>query len=144
MMDFKGDITLTIFDDGIGMDRPDLINAMKYGSKPRPSAASLGKFGLGLKTASTAFCRKLVVISRDAANSPLLRATWDLDHVRDQRKWELIVDEPSAKQKQAFSRVVKGHSGTIVVWEKIDRLLRNYENPGGAPAQNALKKSELG
>ena len=36
MMDFKGDITLTIFDDGIGMDRSDLINAMKYGSKPRP------------------------------------------------------------------------------------------------------------
>jgi len=113
---------------------------MKYGSKPRPSAASLGKFGLGLKTASTAFCRKLVVISRDSADSPLLRATWDLDHVRDEKKWELIVDKPSAKQEQAFNRVVKSQSGTMVVWEKIDRLLRNYENPGGAPAQNALKK----
>src|SRR5436190_22363824 len=52
MMDFKGHITLAIFDDGEAMDKAGLINAMKYGSKPRPSAASLGKFGRGLKTAS--------------------------------------------------------------------------------------------
>ena len=53
-IDLNGEVTLAIYDDGIGMDRDGLINAMKYGSKPRPSAASLGKFGLGLKTASTA------------------------------------------------------------------------------------------
>jgi hypothetical protein len=140
MMDFGGHITLAIFDDGEGMDKDGLINAMKYGSKPRPSAASLGKFGLGLKTASTAFCRKLVVVPRDSANSPLNRATWDLDHVRQTNKWELIVDEPSAKQKKAFERVIGKHEGTMVVWEKIDRLLKNYSNPSGAPAQSALKK----
>ncbi|HSH39890.1 MAG TPA: ATP-binding protein [Chthoniobacterales bacterium] len=140
MMDFKGNITLAIYDDGIGMDRAALINAMKYGSKPRPSAASLGKFGLGLKTASTAFCRKLVVISRDSASAPLLRAVWDLDHVRDEKKWELIIDEPTAKQREAFARVIGDRRGTMVLWEKVDRLLRNYDNLGGAPAQNALKK----
>ncbi len=140
MMDFKGNITLAIYDDGEGMDKDALINAMKYGSKPRPSAASLGKFGLGLKTASTAFCRKLVVISRASAKAELLRATWDLDHVRDTKKWELIVDEPTTKQKEAFERVIGNKKGTLVLWEKMDRLLKSYANPSGAVAQNAVKK----
>lgn len=140
MMDFKGHITLAIFDDGHGMDKDALINAMKYGSKPRSSAASLGKFGLGLKTASTAFCRKLVVISRDTATAPLNRATWDLDHVKSANKWELIFDEPTDKQKEAFERVIGKQRGTMVVWEKVDRLLKNYANPSGSLAQNALKK----
>lgn len=139
-VDFKGQITLTIFDDGVGMDRDDLVNAMKYGSKPRPSAASLGKFGLGLKTASTAFCRKLSVISRADKTGPLLRATWDLDHVKNMNKWELIIDEPSVKQKNAFGEIIKKSSGTIVVWEEVDRLLKNYSQPGGVSVKNALKK----
>ncbi len=67
-MDLRGHITLAIFDDGEGMDKDGLINAMKYGSKTaHVNAASLGKFGLGLKTASTAFCRKLTVISKRQA-----------------------------------------------------------------------------
>jgi len=139
-IDFKGSITLTIIDDGIGMDRAGLVNAMKYGSKPRLTAASLGKFGLGLKTASTAFCRKLSVISKDNVSGPLLRATWDLDHVKESNKWELIVDEAPLKQKEVFDKYVKSSSGTMVIWEKTDRLMRNYSILGGASAKNALKK----
>ena len=56
--DYRGNITLRIYDDGIGMTESDILNAMRYGAKARSSKASLGKFGLGLKTASTAFCRK--------------------------------------------------------------------------------------
>src|SRR6188508_2371761 len=63
-MDMRGNIRLSIADNGIGMDRNALINAMKYGSIERPHPSSLGKFGLGLKTASTAFCRSLFVTSR--------------------------------------------------------------------------------
>ena len=140
-IDFKGHITLMIFDDGVGMDRDGLVNAMKYGSRPRASAASLGKFGLGLKTASTAFCRKLSVISRANKDASLCRATWDLDHVKDSNKWELIIDEPTVKQKEAFEEVIKKSSGTLVVWEKTDRLLKNYSQAvGGATVKNALKK----
>ncbi len=142
-MDFRGHITLSFYDDGIGMNRDSLLNAMKYGSRPRPSPASLGKFGLGLKTASTAFCRQLSVISRSVAEDPLIRATWDLDHVRDTNKWELIVDEPSSKQTKAFEEQIGKRSGTLVLWEKTDRLLRNYANPGGASAKKALKKLEM-
>ena len=51
-MDFSGEIRLSIADNGIGMDKNELIDAMRYGSPPRPDPASLGKFGLGMKTAS--------------------------------------------------------------------------------------------
>ncbi len=101
-MDYRGNIVLEIYDDGVGMDRDALINAMKYGSRPRPSPASLGKFGLGLKTASTAFCRRLSVISRDTSKEPLIRATWDLDHVRDENKWELLIDSPTKEESKAY------------------------------------------
>lgn len=139
-MDFRGYVTLAIYDDGIGMDREGLINAMKYGSKARPSAASLGKFGLGLKTASTAFCRKLAVISRNKPSAPLIRATWDLDHVKDTNKWELIIDTPTAQQTEAFENFIGAHGGTLVNWDKVDRLLKNYTNQSGAPAKKALAK----
>lgn len=141
-MDFRGHITLAIFDNGEGMDRDGLINAMKYGSKPRPNAASLGKFGLGLKTASTAFCRKLTVISRSSATGPLLRATWDLDHIKSSTKWDLILDDATAQQRVVFEKQIGSRSGTIVQWETVDRLLKNYSNHMGAPAKKALGKIE--
>ena len=139
-MDYRGDITLEIYDDGLGMNRDELINAMKYGSNPRPSPASLGKFGLGLKTASTAFCRSLSVISRNEANAPLLRATWDLDHVRDANKWELMFGDPTNYQSKSFTEVVGNRAGTLVHWQKVDRLLKNYATQAGAHAKNALTK----
>lgn len=139
-MDLRGNITLAIFDDGIGMNRNDLINAMKYGSKPRPSPASLGKFGLGLKTASTAFCRKLSVISRSSPAEPILRATWDLDHVKTANKWELLIDVPSAHQRAEFDKKTGANSGTMVAWENVDRLLKTFARNAGAPAKKALTK----
>ena len=58
-----GDITVFIADNGTGMDEEGLQNAMRYGSRQREDPSSLGKFGLGLKTGSTAFCRCLSVVS---------------------------------------------------------------------------------
>jgi hypothetical protein len=65
------------------MNRDGLVNAMTYGSRRRSDPSSLGKFGLGLKTASTAFSKRLSVISRSGAAEPLLEATWDLKHVAE-------------------------------------------------------------
>lgn len=137
-MDLRGNTTLAIYDDGIGMDREGLINAMRYGSNPRSSAASLGKFGLGLKTASTAFCRSLSVVSRSKAGAPLMRATWDLDHVAGKNKWELLLATPTEQQTNEFERHIGNGSGTVVIWEKMDRLLKNVDNQGAA--KKALSK----
>lgn len=140
-MEYDGTITIDVADDGIGMDRQGLIDAMRYGSPPRPDPASLGKFGLGLKTASTAFCRRLSVISRAKGDAPVLRATWDLDEVRDSGEWSLELAQAEDDFVQRLEEVAGSGSGTLVVWEKVDRVLpRDYADPGGTWARKALDR----
>ena len=139
-MDMRGNIRLSIADNGIGMDRNALINAMKYGSNERPHPSSLGKFGLGLKTASTAFCRNLLVTSRPHIKADTIRAYWDLDHVSKVGKWELLIDKPDNDTITHLNKIAPDTSGTVVVWEKIDRLMKNYVAPSGASARKAKDK----
>ena len=79
-------------DDGHGMDEKALYNAMRYGAKIRADLASLGKFGLGLKTASSAVCLNYSLISRTGLNEPLNKLTWDLEHVMETNTWEMKAD----------------------------------------------------
>jgi hypothetical protein len=140
-MDFRGNIRLSMADNGEGMNRDQLRNAMRYGARARPNPASLGKYGLGLKTASTAFCRSLTVMSRANGKDPLRSATWDLDHVRKTKKWELLEsDNPDDEAVEHLEKVAKDHSGTVVLWTEIDRLQKDYADPAGKPARNALEK----
>ena len=139
--DFRGNIRLSIADNGTGMNRQGLIQAMQYGSPRRPDPASLGKFGLGLKTASTAFCRRLSLISRSSGETAPLMATWDLDHVITQKKWLLqMSDAPDDEALEHLDKVAPATSGTVVMWKKVDRLLGQYADPSGAPARKALDK----
>ena len=140
-LDFRGAIRLMIADDGCGMNRSRLKDAMTYGSPERPDPASLGKFGLGLKTASTAFCRRLSVVSQASAESGLVMATWDLDYVVARNKWLLQEsDEPDQAAAELLCQVADERHGTVVIWNKVDRLLRNYRIPGGGHQRNALNK----
>lgn len=141
--DFRGNIRLMIADDGDGMDVEGLTKAMQYGSPSRPNPASLGKYGLGLKTASTAFCKRLSVISRPDGSSPPCMATWDLDHVAAAKKWALLMTrECDSEAVAALERVAPRHAGTVVLWEKVDRLIKDYASPNGRTAQKALQNKE--
>lgn len=139
-MDFGGNILVSVIDDGVGMDRDGLINAMRYGSKRRADQASLGKFGLGLKTASTAFCRRLSVISRSQTVSDVLKATWDLDHIAAVGRWELKLGSAVPEEIKLLNTVAIDQSGTVVLWENVDRLLKAYAVPDGKAAKAALKR----
>ena len=140
-MDFRGNIKLLIADNGCGMDREELIQAMTYGSPKRADPASLGKFGLGLKTASTAFCRRLSVISRPSDEALTLMATWDLDHVVEKKEWQLLMSrEPDDDAMELLDEVAPRKQGTVVLWDNVDRLLRTFQDPAGRPARNALKR----
>jgi signal transduction histidine kinase len=79
-------ITVYIADNGIGMDQKSLENAMRYGSQRREKKDSLGKFGLGLKTASTAYCRCLSLVSRVKDDDTVRKVQWDLDHIAKENK----------------------------------------------------------
>ena len=140
-LDFRGKVTLAIADNGDGMDRRHLEEAMTYGSVKRSDPASLGKFGLGLKTASTAWCRRLSVVSRPSSQDSPMMATWDLDYVAECGKWLLLMtDEPDDECIAHLDRIAPEHAGTVVQWTEVDRLLRSYADPTGNPAKNALKR----
>lgn len=141
VLDFRGILRVFVADNGSGMDRTALIRAMQYGSPRRSDPASLGKYGLGLKTASTAFCRRFSLVSRASGNAPVLMATWDLDHVIARGEWSLQVSgEPNDEALTRLDKVAHGSSGTVVLWEKVDRLLRDYKHPAGSHARNAVQK----
>ena len=129
-LDRNNNPSVMIADNGCGMTRDGLIDGMKYGSSSivNKDPRRLGKFGLGLKTASTAFCRCLSVVSKANINDPLYMATWDLDKVCNENSWDLdLVEENEIPHlyKQVFQDVVgeAGH-GTLVIWSKIDRLVK--------------------
>ncbi len=138
-MDPAGEVFVYIADDGCGMNFDELKNAMKYGSAERSNKASLGKFGLGLKTASTAFCRCLSVISR-GSDMTERKVQWDLDYIAATGQWNLKQPEILPDETDYLDETAQNGTGALVVWEKIDRLLNDYRTQ--TAAKNALKKVE--
>jgi hypothetical protein len=117
------DSWISVADDGSGMTEEELRTAMVLGSRsPREirPREDLGRFGLGLKTASFSQCRSLTVMSRTEAGKPATRR-WDLDFVADQAEWCLLTaPRPGSADR---SQLVNERRGTVVVWEELDRLV---------------------
>lgn len=125
-------------DDGHGMTADEVRNAMRYGADKRSDAKSLGKFGLGLKTASSSVCKCYSVISRRSQSQPLAKLTWDLEHVEARNVWEMKADPVTPDQADTFEELC-GATGTLVVWENCDRLLSKDYAPG-TKEQAAVKR----
>ena len=125
--DWKGLGTwLAIKDDGKGMNNDELIQAMRPGSKhpfDERDQKDLGRFGLGLKTASFSQCRKLSVISKKADEKPVFW-TWDLDFVNQTGKWELIRYLPDDRFINEINELT---SGTIAIWNDLDRVVNSVK-----------------
>jgi len=125
-------------DDGKGMDEKALFAAMRYGAPVRENAKSLGKFGLGLKTASSSICLRFTLISRKSAGVPLSKLAWDLEHVQDENRWEMLQESVTRSEEDAFDELC-GDRGTLLIWSKCDRLLsKNYVEPAGAAETKAV------
>ena len=105
-----------IKDNGIGMTSEELEEAMRLGSKNplhERDKEDLGRFGLGLKTASFSQAKKLIVKTKQNENS--FEAIWDLDLIEKENKW--FMDLEKLDGKNAFKE-----KGTTIRWEKIDTL----------------------
>ena len=115
---------VAICDNGCGMDRDELFDAMKYGSKIKNKyreADDLGRFGLGLKSASLSQCRKLTVLSKK--NNKLTAYAWDLDNVEQKKGWEMIEYNREEITKIKFLSFLDNYdSGTVVLWENFDLI----------------------
>lgn len=115
---------IAILDNGSGMAEKEIDIAMQYGSKnpiEERDQKDLGRFGLGLKTASLSQCRCLTVISKQGDR--LEGRQWNIDHVTEVGDWSLIVlDEDEMNQFPQIDKLKKYESGTLVIWQKLDRL----------------------
>ena len=131
-----------IADDGCGMTPEGLVGAMKYGATRDYGEHSLGKFGLGLKTASTSCCRRLTVASRAEEGGEVTCAVWDLDHIASVGAWNLQVGPASDEHAEMLEDCAGEGTGTVVVWEECDRLLSaRYTNPRTKTYQAAFERA---
>ena len=119
---------ITILDDGFGMERDDLLNAMKYGSdRESYSATDLGRFGLGLKSASLSQCRVLTVASKHENKVSAFRR--DLDFVVKDKRWDCLeLEEDEIDEIPNISKLRELSQGTLVVWQNFDGA---YKKSGG-------------
>lgn len=125
----EGDCYVVIKDDGEGMTTQQLLNAMRLGSQSPlagRSTGDLGRFGLGLKTASISQARELTVVSLHSSSPNVAVRRWDLDEVRSTGQWRLRNSMPD----QAIDDISFTGTGTAVIWTRCDRLV-GQENGGG-------------
>lgn len=116
------DPTLAIVDNGKGMTAKEVVAAMRHGATdPKQPRApdDLGRFGLGLKTASFSQCRRLTVVS--AQKGALSGAEWNLDLVDKKDDWIVTLPEEEEIAELPFIDQL-GKDGTIVIWRTLDRL----------------------
>lgn len=135
---FEGaDSWLRISDDGTGMSTGRMNEAMRYGSDRDYDASDLGKFGLGMKTASLSQCRRMTVATRTNPDRREIEIrAWDLEHVRDEDRWELLRLSPREVRSEVVEPLAD-RVGTVVMWERLDRVL-SYKLPSGLAAEHGM------
>lgn len=115
---------LVIFDDGIGMNENELDNAMTLGSNRdyRPdSNIELGRFGLGLKSASFSQCLRVTVASKK--NNKINAMRYDLEKIQIKNKWILdVLNTDEINNIPEIDLLSNVNSGTIVLWQNFDKI----------------------
>lgn len=121
------DCYVAICDDGEGMSKNELFDAMKYGSQLKKDFRELddlGRFGLGLKSASLSQCRKLTLASKK--NGIISSFCWDLNNIEKQCDWSIIeYNESEISNTKFIDYLDNKESGTIVLWENFDILRKS-------------------
>lgn len=124
------DPSLVILDDGCGMTKKELYEAMRYGSNNplnKRRADDLGRFGLGLKSASLSQCRKLVVVSKK--NGEIHGYSWDLDYVIQTGSWMLkYFSAEEVKNYVHIEKLEQKEHGTYILLSEFDRIKEGASN----------------
>lgn len=139
-MCFEGaDSWIRVTDDGSGMSERALVEALRFGTRRSYSSDDLGKFGLGLKAASLSQCKRLTVASRSTQHGPTRLARWDLDHIESADRWEVI--RLRTRDCLLASLPLRRTTGTVVLWERLDRILR-FKSHRGQRAKDEFSRLE--
>lgn len=115
---------IAIIDDGLGMSEEKLTESMRYGCidpTQERDLGDMGRYGLGLKTASLSQCRCLTVVTFNGIG--IYARRWDIDHIKNTGKWELIVlEDNEIRELPLVEKLRIQKQGTIVIWHKLDKI----------------------
>jgi histidine kinase/DNA gyrase B/HSP90-like ATPase len=119
----KTEAEIIIADDGVGMDEEILDQAIRLGSLVEKEAANdLGRFGMGLCTASLSICTQTTVLTKTQGGE-LLKAVNDVEQVKRHNSFVSIFAKGSSEDKQLFNEVLPdAASGTLVILRNCDNL----------------------
>lgn len=125
---WKGkDSYITILDNGCGMHKEELVQAMTPGSKDpdeERSEKDLGRFGMGLKTASFSQCKRLTCITKKESYA-IIKRCWDIDFINQENEWQLL---DYVSDELFIDKIANQKSGTLILWEKLDRIVGEAES----------------
>jgi hypothetical protein len=115
-----GDPRIAVCDDGPGMSHEALLDGMRFGGDEGPERGpeDLGRFGLGMKTASLSQCQRLTVVSHHAGDTCSM--CWDVERVLKAKSW----CAETGMLPSTFEHVAIPHDkeGTLVALERMDEL----------------------
>ena len=118
---------IEIVDNGHGMDEETVLEALRLGSETQKNRQKdLGRFGLGLTTASISIGKRLKLIScRDGKWSYGIQ---DIQAQKEAGVWSYTKGVASDGDRDyAKSKIGNSKSGTVVIISEIDRI--NHKTP---------------
>jgi len=128
----KEPFTLFLADNGSGMDEELLKISMQFpsrSSEDRRELSDLGRFGLGLKTASFSQTRKFTVLSKKKGTKKYFSRKWDVEYLKEQKEWRLLIPSSSEVDKLISEYNILSHdhlnrfedfdANTIIIWEGL-------------------------
>ncbi len=122
--------SIVILDNGVGMTKDELYEAMRYGSKNPLEIRredDLGRFGLGLKSASLSQCRKLIVVSKKEGK--INAYSWDMDYIIDKGSWMLkVFSEEEIESFEYIDKLKQQKQGTYILLKDFDRIKEGTGN----------------
>lgn len=122
--------TIYVADNGCGLNARGMTEALRFGSRRTYGSGDLGRYGLGLKTASLSQARCVTIISRSADRKRALWRSLDLDLIAEFDEW-VLAENPRDHAVTKSEEMLGTGTGTVVVWQNLDRVLPASGAHGG-------------
>lgn len=124
---------IAVADNGVGMNIPTLMEALRFGGRvpPQSRIGKIGKYGVGLPTASATQCRQVDVWSWQNGLGETQHCSLDIGAVEEGKLEDLSI--PSAHSvpekwiHRLDSRIQSSDKGTIVVWSNLREITQRPE-----------------
>jgi len=111
-----------IADDGIGMSEDALINAFTLGSIRNYPEHALGKFGIGLKSASLSLANKIIVITKTQKSESPLCGILSREDIEASGKYEIDFGDPPTEYLELWEEynISNEEQGTLLILDELN------------------------